>query len=102
MVRYLVLLVDGSIAMHEKDFDPSRLKVTEEIGADFINEYFDQNPLSHISVIISRDSVAEKLTELGGNPKSHIQALRKNLDKGRGNCSFQNGLELSYKTLLYF
>ena len=100
MVRYLVLLVDGSNAMHEKDFDPSRLKVTEEIGVEFINEYFDQNPLSHLSIIITRDSVAEKLTELSGNPKSHIQILKKNLDKGRGNCSFQNGLELCYNTLL--
>jgi hypothetical protein len=36
----------------------------------FILSYFDQNPLSQIGMIITRDSVAEKLTELSG--KQHL------------------------------
>ena len=32
----------------------------------FILSYFDQNPLSQIGIIITRDSVGEKLTELSG------------------------------------
>jgi transcription initiation factor TFIIH subunit 2 len=29
-------------------------------------DFFDQNPLSHIGIIITRDGMAEKVTDLGG------------------------------------
>ena len=101
MTRYLILVVDASIAMHDKDFEPSRLKTSEEILSDFITEYFDQNPISHLSIIITKEGLAEKLTELSGNPKHHVQSLQDALDKGRGMASFQNALELAYKTLMF-
>ena len=33
---------------------------------EFIYDYFDQNPISQMGVIITRNGVAEKLTELSG------------------------------------
>ena len=34
----------------------------------FIREFFDQNPLSHLGILLLRDGVAERLTDLSGSP----------------------------------
>ncbi len=34
----------------------------------FVREFFDQNPLSHLSIMILRNGRAERLTELSGSP----------------------------------
>eukprot|EP00968_Pinguiococcus_pyrenoidosus_P028086 scaffold7625_cov277-Pinguiococcus_pyrenoidosus.AAC.5 len=36
--------------------------------ADFIRNFFDENPISNLGVIVSRDGAGDKLTALGGNP----------------------------------
>ena len=77
----------------------------------FILSYFDQNPLSQIGIIITRDSVGEKLTELSGtslslsqlipgNPTKHIVALKAQ-NGAEGEASLQNALEVA-KTSLSF
>ena len=37
----------------------------------FIDEYFDQNPISQLGIIVTKNKRAEKVTELGGK----MQAL---------------------------
>lgn len=32
----------------------------------FIEEYFDQNPISQLGIIVTKNKRAEKVTELGG------------------------------------
>ncbi|KAL5712311.1 General transcription factor IIH subunit 2 [Ranunculus cassubicifolius] len=59
----------------------------------FIREFFDQNPLSHIGLVILKDGVVHYLTDLGGGPDSHIKALMNKLESS-GDASLQNGLEL--------
>lgn len=56
----------------------------------FIREFFDQNPLSHLGLILLRDGVATRVTELGGNPESHIRRLRENRTCS-GDASIQVG-----------
>ena len=34
----------------------------------FIREYFDQNPLSHLGILVLRNGVSERLTNLSGSP----------------------------------
>ena len=34
----------------------------------FIREFFDQNPLSHLGILVLRNGVAERLTDLSGSP----------------------------------
>ena len=34
----------------------------------FVREFFDQNPLSHLSIMLLRNGRAERLTELSGSP----------------------------------
>jgi transcription initiation factor TFIIH subunit 2 len=52
--------------MLEKDLRPSRLDLTLSLTETFIGEYFDQNPISQMGIIITRNGIAEKLTELSG------------------------------------
>lgn len=66
----------------------------------FIEEFFDQNPISQIGVIIMHNKRAEKIIDLAGNAKKHIRIL-KSLNKTSllGEPSLQNGLEAAFKTL---
>lgn len=59
----------------------------------FIREFFDQNPLSQVGLVIIKDGVAHCLTDLGGSPESHIKALMGELECS-GDASLQNALEL--------
>ncbi len=45
---------------------PNRHAVTLNIVENFIREYFDQNPISQLGVIVTKNSRAERLTELSG------------------------------------
>ena len=49
--------------------------VLEEVE-EFVREYFDQNPISQLSLVLMRDAVAPVLTQLAGNPSSHIATLK--------------------------
>ncbi|XP_072035956.1 general transcription factor IIH subunit 2-like [Amphiura filiformis] len=100
MMRHLFVVVDMSHCMEDQDLKPNRLACTVKLLEHFIEEYFDQNPISQIGIITTSNMRAEKLTELGGNPKRHIQALEKCNDKS---CvkepSLQNALEVAANTL---
>ena len=43
-------------------FFPSFLQLLES----FIEEYFDQNPISQLGIIVTKNKRGEKITELGG------------------------------------
>ncbi|XP_020614690.1 general transcription factor IIH subunit 2-like [Orbicella faveolata] len=66
-MRHVFVVVDMSRAMEEADLKPSRLACSVKLLEDFITEYFDQNPISQIGLIATRNKRAEKLTELSGN-----------------------------------
>ena len=40
------------------------------------SDFFDQNPLSQLGLMIMRDGLAEMLTELSGSPEVQIKKLR--------------------------
>lgn len=42
---------------------------------DFIEEFFYQNPISQLGVIITRNKRAEKVSDLTGNSKKHIKVI---------------------------
>lgn len=80
------------------DFRPSRMAVVAKNVEAFIREFFDQNPLSQIALVIIKDGVAYSLTELGGSPESHVKALMAKLECS-GDSSLQNALELVHEYL---
>jgi len=80
-------------AASERDFRPSRMAVIGKQVEVFIREFFDQNPLSHVGLVTIKDGIANCITELGGSPESHINALMGKLECS-GDASLQNALDL--------
>ncbi|PHT59708.1 hypothetical protein CQW23_02071 [Capsicum baccatum] len=93
LIRYLYIIIDFSRAAAEMDYKPSRMVVVARQVEAFIREFFDQNPLSQIGLVILKDGVAHCLTDLGGSPEAHIKALMGKLGTS-GDASLQNGLDL--------
>ena len=98
LIRYLVIAIDCSASAADKDMRPCRLEAAKTCVKRFIREYFDQNPISQLSICITRDRVAERITELSGNPKNHEQKLD-TLMNTKGAASLQNVLTLSITIL---
>lgn len=68
MIRYLHLIVDLSRAASLTDMRPMRSVVMFGVAQRFIRTFFDENPLSQLGIIVLRNGVAEKLTELSSSP----------------------------------
>mmetsp|Transcript_22126 Transcript_22126/g.33441 ORF Transcript_22126/g.33441 Transcript_22126/m.33441 type:complete len:460 (-) Transcript_22126:327-1706(-) len=109
MIRYLYVIIDASRWMRAKDpiLPPgSKIDVTLALLRDFIQEYYDQNPLSHLGFVVLRNGEAEILSQLSSNAKSHLVALdalrvlvaSEAPNKG-GEFSLQNGLEVAGRSL---
>jgi len=104
MIRYVYLVIDMSAAMAEKDSSlggGTRLHSTVLLASQFLLEFFDQNPISHLGLVIAKDGEAELLTQLSGNPKVHVQALARTATHGSsgGDFSLQNALEVAGRSL---
>lgn len=98
MIRYLQLVIDLSRAASVQDWRPNRLVVMLGLCRSFIREYFDQNPLSQMGLVIMRNGVAERLTEISGTPEAQIKRLEESLTAS-GDASLQNALELASSSL---
>ena len=100
VIRNLYVIIDKSSVMEQRDMKPSRIEAVEN-GVDmFVQEFFDQNPLSHLGVIASYDGTAEVLTTLSGNPRVHREAVRDN-ERSGGAFSLQLCLEKAYDSLKF-
>lgn len=66
----------------------------------FIDEFFDQNPISQMGVIIMHNKRAERISDLAGNARKHIKAITGLKQTSLiGEPSLQNSLEMAYKVL---
>ncbi|KAK4875443.1 hypothetical protein RN001_011865 [Aquatica leii] len=100
MMRHLYLLLDCSDSMSNQDLKPTRLYCTLKLLELFIEEFFDQNPISQLGVIIMQNKRADKISELTGNPRKHIKAITTlNRTSLIGEPSLQNGLNVALKSL---
>ncbi|KAL4856793.1 General transcription factor IIH subunit 2 [Chlorella vulgaris] len=98
MVRYVEVVLDLSRAAALADMRPLRAAVMSGVLQQFVRTFFDENPLSQLGLVILRNGVAERLTELSSSPEAHIAKLRQNLDTG-GDASLQNALDLCVDAL---
>ncbi|KKA29822.1 hypothetical protein TD95_000459 [Thielaviopsis punctulata] len=96
IIRHLMLVLDMSFAMAEKDMMPSRYRLTFSYAADFVKEYFEQNPISQLGIVGMRDGVGIKISEMSGNPEDHLRRMKKweTEEEPQGNPSLQNALEM--------
>lgn len=84
--------------MTQKDWKPHRLFAASEVLQQFVKDYFDQNPISQLGVIGIKGMKSEKLSELSGNPKNHIEKIKDALAVDK-EPSLQNALELAKSAL---
>jgi len=62
MIRFLYVVLDLSLAVNEEDMRPSRLAVVSALMYKFFREFFSQNPLSQLGLVVTRNGIAERLT----------------------------------------
>lgn len=100
IIRHLVLMLDLSRSMTDRDLRPSRFDLGLEYARAFISEWFDQNPLGQIGVVGMRNGIGERLGEMSGNPQ---EVLRSIADRDKlmpaGEPSLQNAIEMARGTM---
>ena len=111
MMRQLYIVLDMSDNMKLQDLKPSRLLCVSNLLEKFLEEFFHLNPISQIGLITTKNKRAELVSELAGNPRTHIEQLVKLSGKDTsggmqsatsacsGEPSLQNSLELAMQTL---
>lgn len=88
--------------MVEKDLRPTRYALTLRYAAEFVTEFFEQNPISQLGIIGMRDGIAVRVSDMSGNPTEHIERLKALLPQDpQGNPSLQNALEMSRAALYH-
>jgi transcription initiation factor TFIIH subunit 2 len=96
IIRHVILCLDLSDSMTQTDFKPTRALLTLRLSLTYIREFFDQNPISQLAVVILRNGIAKTISHLSGNPNQHLGAIKAEMrQEPRGNPSLQNALEVS-------
>ncbi|KAG4426412.1 hypothetical protein IFR04_000294 [Cadophora malorum] len=102
IIRHLMLILDFSFAMVEKDLRPTRYLLTLRFASEFVTEYFEQNPISQLGILGMRDGIAIRVSDMSGNPAEHIENLKKFREQQpQGNPSLQNALEMARAALFH-
>lgn len=101
IIRHLILVLDLSQSMAEKDIRPTRYLLALRYAQEFVIEFFEQNPISQLGVIGMRDGLAVRISDMSGNPTDHITAIHAlRPDDPKGLPSLQNALEMARGALL--
>lgn len=66
IIRHLVLILDLSAAMLDRDMRPTRFDLMLQYAREFVTEWFDQNPLGQIGVVGMRAGLGERIGEMSG------------------------------------
>ncbi|EXJ93648.1 transcription initiation factor TFIIH subunit 2 [Capronia coronata CBS 617.96] len=102
IIRHLVLILDMSLSMTEKDLRPTRYLLTLMYTESFIREFFEQNPISQLGIVGMRDGIAVRVSDMSGNPNAHIAAIQKiRKEEPKGQPSLENALEMARAALFH-
>lgn len=66
IIRHLVLVLDLSAAMMDRDMRPTRFDLMLQYAREFVTEWFDQNPLGQIGIVGMRGGLGERIGEMSG------------------------------------
>ncbi|QRW08258.1 suppressor of stem-loop protein 1 [Ceratobasidium sp. AG-Ba] len=96
IIRHLVLLIDLSAAMMDRDLRPSRFELALDCARAFVSEWCEQNPLGQIGVVGMRAGIGERVVEMTGNPHDVLRAIadKRKLEPA-GEPSLQNAIEVA-------
>ncbi|KAI0819341.1 TFIIH basal transcription factor complex subunit SSL1 [Trametes gibbosa] len=100
IIRHLVLVLDLSASMMDRDMRPTRFDLMLSYAREFITEWFDQNPLGQIGVVGMRGGLGERVGEMSGNPQDVLKAIseRHKLEPN-GEPSLQNAIEMARSSM---
>ncbi|KAH8691107.1 putative RNA polymerase TFIIH complex subunit Ssl1 [Talaromyces proteolyticus] len=102
IIRHLILVLDLSQSMSEKDLRPTRYLLALRYAQDFVIEFFEQNPISQLGLLGMKDGLAVRISDMSGNPTDHITALQAlRLSDPKGLPSLQNALEMARGALFH-
>jgi transcription initiation factor TFIIH subunit 2 len=115
LIRFLVLALDLSAAVRSRsrsslssssqDLKPSRWSAILSGAQYFVQDFFSENAVSQLAIVILQDGIAAQVSEMSGSVRLHIDALR-SLQRGTnkflhdgdgGQTSLQNCLELGLR-----
>jgi len=100
MMRHLYVIIDMSECMSNQDLKPTRLHCVLKLLEGFIDEYFYLNPISQLGIITTSNKRAEKVSDMTGNPRRHIDVVKSLASKTcTGEPSLQNSLEMVIQSL---
>ncbi|KAF9731888.1 fumarylacetoacetate hydrolase family protein [Paraphaeosphaeria minitans] len=71
IIRHVVLVLDLSEAMSEKDMFPTRFHAMIQYAQEYVREFFEQNPISQMSVLGMHDSLCVRSAECTGAGESN-------------------------------
>lgn len=97
LLRSLVIVVDVSAnCLEVRSFNMNRMKLFQDQLRNFVSNYFDQNPISQISIIVTAKSTCQVLIPLSGNVNDVLEAVDSlsNLNN-KGEPSIQNSLAVA-------
>ncbi|KZO93099.1 TFIIH basal transcription factor complex subunit SSL1 [Calocera viscosa TUFC12733] len=96
IIRHMMLLMDLSTAMLDRDMRPSRFDLTLSYAREFVSEWFDQNPLGQMGVVGMRNGVGERIGEISGNPQEVQKCFAEKAKlEPAGEPSLQNSIEMA-------
>ncbi|GLB01767.1 hypothetical protein AtubIFM57258_000177 [Aspergillus tubingensis] len=102
IIRHLILIIDLSQSMTEKDLRPTRYLLSLRYAQEFVREFFEQNPISQLGVLGLKDGLAVRVSDMSGNPTEHISAIQSLRDQDpKGLPSLQNGFEMARGALFH-
>ncbi|KAJ3772116.1 Ssl1-like-domain-containing protein [Lentinula raphanica] len=100
IIRHMVLIVDLSTSMMDRDMRPTRFALTLQYAREFVLEWFDQNPLGQMAVVGMRAGVGERVCDMSGNPQDVLKSIsdRHKLEP-TGEPSLQNSIEMARNSM---
>ncbi|KAF2083860.1 Ssl1-domain-containing protein, partial [Saccharata proteae CBS 121410] len=108
IIRHVVLALDLSEAMNQKDFRPNRLLKMLNYAEQYVGEFFEQNPISQMCVMGMYDGLCIRISEMSGNPTDHTKPISAMRDtrglaykEPKGSPSLQNTLEQARAALYH-
>ncbi|KAK8867057.1 General transcription factor IIH subunit 2 [Tritrichomonas musculus] len=101
LIRSIVIVLDLSdIGLNSRDFGCSRIQLYKQALRTFIINFFEQNPISQISIVSASNGKAQILTYLCGSADVHLNCIE-HLDdySEEGVPSIHNAMNVSLALL---
>ncbi|KAF5380442.1 hypothetical protein D9615_004478 [Tricholomella constricta] len=100
IIRHLILMMDLSASMMDRDMRPTRFDLMLQYAREFVAEWFDQNPLGQIGVVGMRAGIGERIGEMSGNPQEVLKSIAdRHKMEPTGEPSLQNAIEMARSSM---